>query len=267
MLPLVHGLDRLSLPGARHESLQIVPAQPSLMTHMLDQGELDIGMAPVGAMLERPEWRIVGRSMIGSSGPVRSVLAISRETPQAWRRLHPDSHSRTSNVLIQTLLAGRFGVRPELAEPIPMEGWEPPDRPAPGEAFVIIGTRAIRWRSLWQAEGGASLDMGEEWTAWTGLPFVFAVWVARRDARLDTAELAAWMEKFEALKRENLARLDAIIAQWPGLAEERQSPEEARDYLAKNIRFDLDDAALAGLDRFHAEAAKLGLFDGRWRRD
>ncbi len=259
MLPLVRGLESLALPGSARR-LEVVPAPPSQMAQMLDRGELDLGMAPTAAVLSRPDWRVVGRSMIGSRGPVRSVLAFSLDSPERWTLLHPDAQSRTSNVLARVLLSGAHGVRPALGPPIPLEGWEPPARPAPGEAFLLIGTRAIRWRALWSAQRATALDLGEAWTRWTGLPFVFAVWALRPGAPVSESELADWLEAFEALKARNAARLGEIVPAWPGLAEERQTSAEAIEYLTRNIDFDLDSAARQGLARFGEEGRRLGLF-------
>ena len=50
----------------------------------------------------------------------------------------------------------------------------------PHEAVLVIGDAAL----LLAARGRYPhvVDLGAEWKAWTGLPFVFAVWAARRDA-------------------------------------------------------------------------------------
>jgi chorismate dehydratase len=256
----VHGLGELTLPGEAPGALKVVSVTPARMIEMMARGEIDVGMAPVAGVFEHPEWRIVGRSMIGSRGPVRSVVAISMDPPERWTLVHPDSHSRTSNALIQILLARRYGVRPPLGEPIPPGDWRPPERPAPGEAFLLIGTRALRWRDLWRAEGGHALDLGEAWTAWTGLPFVYAVWAARPGVAADR-----WMEAFENLKARNLGRLEEITRSWPGLSDERLSPSEAREYLLTNIALDLDGAAIEGLLRFYREGVQLGLFVPGWK--
>lgn len=259
MLPLVHGLDRLRLEGPPSQSLQVISVPPSRMIEMMEAGEIDVGMAPAAGVFDHPEWAIVGSSMIGSNGRVKSVLAISKDPPEKWTLLHPDSHSRTSNALIQILLANRFGVRPRLGAPLPPDDWTPPTNPSPGEAFVLIGTRALRWRRLWQDSGGYALDLGRLWTTWTHLPFVYAVWAANPGAAA-----ARWMDSFENLKGENRKRLAEYIGEWPGLKDEHLTPTEARDYLTRNITYDLDAPALEGLERFYQDGLKLGLFKRGW---
>lgn len=252
MLPLVHGMAVLSVSG---RPLQIFPVPPSKMTQLMDDQELDIGMLPVGALIERTDWPIIGQSMIGSDGPVRSVILAGWGNPSGWRVLHPDSQSRSSNALAGVLLRRFMGLEIRLAEPIPMDDlWVPPLRGADDEVFVLIGTRALRWREHWERHGGVVLDMGAEWKRHTALPFVFALWVARPELDLSLNRIDLWMAEFERLKIQNSAHLPEIISRWPGLEHERQSPTEALEYLTQNIKFDLDDRARSGLARFLAEA-------------
>jgi chorismate dehydratase len=152
---------------------------------------------------------------------------------------------------------------------LPVGDWTPPATPPPGEGFVLIGTRAIRWRDLWADLPPDAqvhrIDLGRAWTEWTGLPFVFAVWALRGGTDLPPAQLDALVRGLEDLKQANRARLRELVAAWGGLAEERQTPAEALRYLTENIDFTLDEPALRGLERFHAEGARLGLFPAGWR--
>jgi len=257
MLPFTHGLE--ALRGAGGERLVIVSVPPSRMTDLMARGELDLGMIPTGGLIEHPAWRIVGRSMIGSEGPVWSVLVFGLGEPSTWVRLRPDSHSRTSNYLARMILARRSGFLPRLEAPIPSDGWRLPADPKSAEAFVLIGARALKNRSGWEALGGTVMDLGQAWEEWTGLPFVYAVWVARPDV-----ELGDWPDRLDDLKRRNLERLDQLAAAWPGLAEEGLTPGQALQYLRERIRFDLTPRALQGLKRFHDEGLALRLFDEGW---
>jgi chorismate dehydratase len=255
MAPLVHGLD-----GCGTEGLEVKAGPPSRLAQWLERGEIDAGMIPVAALFRHPEWRVMGRSMIGSRGPVRSVAVIGPDPPATWRRLRPDPQSVTSNALAQVALR-RMGVSFELAGPIPENGWTPPPAPMPAEAFVAIGSRALAWRDLWREARPARciLDLGEWWTAWTGLPFVYAVWTVRPGV-----EVGDWPERLEALKRRNLARIDAVAREWPSRIAEGMTPADAEAYLTRNVSYDLDGSALAGLRRFYEEGRAVGLFTRPW---
>lgn len=255
MQPLVAGMEEEF--GA---ALRLKHGTPSLLAYWLEQKEIDVGMVPVAALFAHPEWRIVtaagGKgSMIGARGAVQSVLVLGGGAPETWRRLRPDSHSVTSNALAQVILKGRHGLDLEIGQPIPPDEWEPPKHGAPGEAMVLIGSRALRWRN-WK--GGTVMDLGQEWSDWTGLPLVFAVWAARPGV-----ELGDWPEKLEEQKLRNRTKLAAIAAGWRDLEHDRLTPNEALEYLTRHVDFDLDEAALAGLEQFRREGEKLGLFGGR----
>lgn len=260
MLPVVYGLDELARSGRAGSRLEVIRVAPGPMADLMEREELDVGMVPVATVFAHPEWKIVGHSMIGSRGKVKSVLAMGMEPPERWTALHLDAQSRTSNAFIQVLLHRRFGAQPELLDSVPLEDWSPPATTAPGEAHLLIGTRALRWRDHWLKRGGHVIDLGEEWTRWTGLPFVYAVWAARPGV-----EAGPWIERIEALKDRNLGRLDEIVESWPDLTEERLTRAEAVAYLKTNIHFDLDEAALGGMARFYDEGLSLGLFPPGWR--
>lgn len=278
MLPLVAGLSELRLPAAgRGEpdtTIALEATPPGPMAERMDRGLVDLGMAPVGAILERPGRLVVGcfavphgcglvrrATGIGSRGRVRSVAIFSGGPLERARRFRPDAHSRSSNALARILLARRFGGERELGPPVPLEGFDPPARPDPDDAFLLIGDRALRWDEAWRERGGTVTDLGEAWTEWTGLPFVFALWTLREGADPDALRVPEWMAAFERLKRRNLARLDELVGEWRR-AEETPPVSEAgaREYLRDRIRFDQDEAALAGLRRYHAEGIEMGLF-------
>src|SRR5262249_38313080 len=138
-------------------------------------------------------------------GPVLSVKALFRTPPERVRTLAIDEGSRTSAVLVQVLLDGKYGVHPDLAE-LPL-GASPAESTA--DAVVVIGDRAIRapedgFLDVW--------DLGGQWRRWTGLPFVFAVWAARPGvdpgiaAVLDAARDRG-CESFEEIARERSAAM------------------------------------------------------------
>jgi hypothetical protein len=73
------------------------------------------------------------------------------------------------------------------------------------DAALVIGDRAIASHSGTYA---LEWDLGQQWTEWTGLPFVFAMWIARPD--VDLHGVAAGLE---AARSDGLARLESIAAE------------------------------------------------------
>ena len=118
----------------------------------------------------------------------------------SWKRSPWTKARRTGAALAQILLRERFGLRPQLL-PLALDT-APADCPA--DAVVVIGDRGM----LPPSEDFAfTWDLGEEWSCWTGLPFVFALWAARPHAeaeRIDRALAAAQDEGVTCL--EEIAR-------------------------------------------------------------
>jgi chorismate dehydratase len=156
-----------------------------------------------------------------------------------------DEGSRTSAALARILLAERFDRRPRL-EALPI-GRSIDDTTA--DAAVLIGDRGMhhvpgRFAFVW--------DLGAEWRAWTGLPFVFAMWIARTDSDLDRLS-----SLLETARDEGLGRFDEIARQ--------EAPRvglpaaECAAYFRDNLRFHLGTREQQGLERFYRLAERHGL--------
>ncbi len=157
----------------------------------------------------------------GIAGPLRgqSVLLFS-DRPMAalgGRRIAVTAETATSVRLLRILLAFR--------DDVPAPTLVPVDQPA--DAVLLIGDAALRARrGAWPR--ALCYDLGEEWTAWTGLPTVFATWGVRRDvARGARAALETALE----------TALDAGLASLPAIAARRLdvglSEPEVVAYLAE----------------------------------
>jgi chorismate dehydratase len=273
MQPLVHGLladEAGSGRQTRLGELELRQGPPSALARWLEAGEIDVGMVPVAAMFRHPEWRVMAApagaharaSMIGSRGPVLSVLLIGGGAVSGWRRLRLDGQSMTSNALAQIYLRQGLGLELEI-EPADASahGYLPP-QPEAGTAQVLIGSRALEWVAQFGSDKNGSwtcLDLGERWTAWTGLPSVNALWAVRPGV-----ELGEWPARLEALKCTNMARIPAIVNDWGRLEAEGLTAQTAAAYLTRHLDYDFDDAAQAGLLRFHELGADQGLFPPGW---
>lgn len=192
--PLIEGLDPLVLDT------------PARLAGRMERGELDVALLPVVAGEAQGRTR-VGRLGIAAEGRVDSVLVFVSREP--IRTVHLDPASRTSRVLARILFRERFGIDPE-----PVEG-------AGADAELVIGDDALD-------RGGASIDLAEEWTAWTGLPFVFAAWYG---------------------DPESARALDAAYERGRARMERYATGEKLR-YLRERIRFEIGPREEEGLARF-----------------
>jgi chorismate dehydratase len=170
-----------------------VPAVPSALNRMTAAGELDLSaVSSVEYAQRHRDYLLLPDLGLSSRGPVASVLLLSREPMSAWagREIEAPFESDTSVALLRLLLRRLWGVDCALVG----EG-QARQNPA---AVLRIGNRALseaasgRWPLVW--------DLGRVWWEWTGLPFVYALWVVRREvadrrgaevARLHRALLAA----------------------------------------------------------------------------
>jgi chorismate dehydratase len=160
--------------------------------------------------------------------------------------------SRTSVLLLELLCRHRWGIAPQFAT----VRAEAPDLASltalPHEAVLVIGDAALHLST--QAVYPVRVDLGEEWKAWTGLPFVFAVWAARRDA--PAARVRSIHQRLLESRAWGLDHLDELAvaaAANTGVAE-----PVCRAYLG-DLDYALSYRHLAGLTDFFRRLAQEGL--------
>ena len=247
--PLIEGLS---------ERCEIVSAVPSECWSLVLGGRADLGLVPAIGLGEEPGLAVVPGMAIGSQGPVRSVLLAARRPLDEITSVAVDKSSRTSTVLLQLLLARRYRLRPRFVPMAP--DWEA--MLAAHDAALVIGDPALelaaaaRRGEVTGADGEPLLllDLGSEWSAWTELPFVFAVWAGRRERV--TPEL---VDVLTAARDRGLARIDAIAAIGARSVEDAQA---RRRYLTEAVRFALGPEEMAGLELFLGLAAEAELLAG-----
>jgi len=222
---------------------------PARLAEALSSGDIDVALVPSIELARNPELSIVSDACVACDGPVRSVKLFSRVPPDRIERLALDEGSRTSAALVRILLAERFGLKPRL-EPLPigatLDSLE-------ADAAMLIGDRGMfppgdGFRFEW--------DLGEQWSNWTGLPLVFAMWAARPGVDLNETARVLTTARDKGIQRlDEIARLES-----PGLG----IPEdECLRYLRENLQFKLGDQQRAGLELFYDLAAKHDLAPSR----
>jgi chorismate dehydratase len=228
--PLTAALD-----PARYE---VVADHPRAIAAALAAGEVEAALIPAAAALSDADYRIVPGWCVGADGPVASVVLAAETPPEAWTEVVLDGTSRTSVTLARLLLTrgpltGRVRADLQLTDAAPGEG---PRRVGGTVAAVVIGDPARALPPHLERH-----DLAELWRAWTGHPFVFAVWAARPD-------LSPAVQ--DDLRRAGRAGVDAVPSTYEG---------DDRHYLTHHIRHRLDERALIGLRRFAALAHADGL--------
>ena len=250
--PLIEGL-RTELPPGSELTLD----HPSRLADGLRAGAFDAALVPSVAALGVPGATILPDACVAARGPVRSVKVYFRVPPGEVRTLALDEGSRTSAALARLLLAERYGVAPRC-EPLPVAPAASPDAAAESlagaaaDAVLLIGDRAMHdpdgaFAAIW--------DLGSEWNAWTGLPFVFAVWAGRGGLNADDA--GALADAFTHSRDAGTRRIDRIAATAAGPL--GLTAADAAAYLRTNLHFTLGPAERAGLALFGELCVRNGL--------
>lgn len=238
--PLVHGLDR------QPDRFQIRFDVPSRCAALLHENGVDLGLIPSIEYLHGPGYRIVHGVAIASDGPVASVALFSKTPVSSVKSIALDSSSRTSVALLRILCARWFAIAPAFVTMAP-------DMPAmlgQCDAALVIGDNALFAEH--ERLGLEKVDLGQEWTGMTGLPFVYAFWAGRPGI--------VSPEDIEAL---NQAR-DRGLAVAEEVAERYFPGDSAKirlgaEYLRENVKYALGEREVAGLQMFYALAAELGI--------
>ncbi len=249
--PLLWGLTKAgSLPD-----LELIKDTPDNLSDALIRGELDVGPVSLFDLLKNTEDLVVLPDIaIGSDGPVMSCLIISRLPLSQLDKLPValGSTSRTSVRLAELLLSDLVGVQPEYF-------CCPPDLTAmmkEAPAAVLIGDAALR-AALYEAPrlNLEVHDLGQMWHDWTGLPFVFAVFAARREFAEREPEVVTRVHADLLYARDlSLANVDQVCGQ----AARYQDEFDAaclKHYYTVGLDFTLGDRHLAGIAEFTSRVA------------
>ncbi len=239
---------------------------PSRLADDLAAGKLDVALIPSIEYFRGENYEIVSDACVAARGPVLSVKLYSRVPWSDVRTLGLDEGSRTSAALAKILLGERFGVEPETV-PFPL-GRE--IETCPADAILMIGDRAM----LPQDEKfHATWDLGEEWFQWTGLPFVFAMWVARKGRGLRVEGLGPdENEEIMDFADPQPSTLNPRLSLARDLGEKSVRDIAGREalllnlplattihYLTKNLHYRLGPAERSGLRMFYDLAVRRGL--------
>ncbi len=250
-LPLIDGLDGLVGLGG----LELRHTVPSLLIDHLVAGDVDVALcSSIDYQSTATPLTIVPVGMLGCAGPTLTVRLSSVRPPAEIETVHVDSDSHTSVALLQVVLAERHGIRPGIVPFDAREGTVGSRLVDPPDAMLLIGDKVVTAAPP-DGRYAHQLDLGAEWFDLTGLPFVFAIWMARSDADPRTvADIATILDR---QRRHNRERIGRIVTR---RATPRGWPEElARHYLTHCLRYDFDEAAQRGLELFWSRVHALGL--------
>ena len=201
------------------QELEIDFVIPADCAKLFVEDKVDISLCPVGALGDLPPHDICGKYCIGADGEVGTVVLLSNKPLDKITNVRLDSHSRTSNLLLQ-LIANLHWKKNwtfyfDQEEALP-------------EACLMIGDKVFAHKDKYAYH----FDLAEEWKAMTNLPMVFAVWVAKPG--LPEAVIESIDHAFE-LGMQEVLKGNVNLENWQ------------RDYLVNCISYPLDTEKMKAL--------------------
>lgn len=224
--PLIYGFEQ----GMMQNDVELICDYPSRLVSLLQKNDIDIALLPVAAISQIQEAHIFSNYGIASDGQVASVCLFSEVPIEEVQEILLDYQSRSSVALLRILLKNYWHTRPVLMETNEDYLHEIKDK----KAGLIIGDRALQQLSNYPY----IYDLAAIWKEYTGLPFVFATWVANKNIS------DSFREEFDRTMQFGLDHLEVIIAK-------HQVPYyDLKTYYQKNIAYHLDDERKKGLMMF-----------------
>ncbi|HYN81157.1 MAG TPA: menaquinone biosynthesis protein [Gemmatimonadaceae bacterium] len=199
--PVYGAIDR----GLIRIDADLVDGVPTALNALMAAGKLDVSVvSAVEYARDSRRYLLLPDLAISCDGPVRSVMLFSKRpaTELSQRRVLVSRSSMTSVALLELLFDNVWHAHPlfvptdaEISDVARFGTEEHEARLVIGDAALLLESssaaeahRADKWSQLAAIpDYPYAYDLGDEWKRWTGLPFVFAVWVAQRNVAVDAA--------------------------------------------------------------------------------
>jgi len=216
--PFIYGLQHSSIINTIDLSLD----NPADCAQKLIDDAVDIGLIPVAATLNIKQWEIVSDYCIGAVGAVNSVFIFSNCNIKDVKKLQLDPQSRSSNNLARVLFKNYWKTAPELI----INANDYGQSNDPELAFVQIGDRTFGKKDQYPFV----YDLSEEWQKFTGLPFVFAAWIANKPIPTE------FIEAFNRSLKFGLDHRAELLKELP-----KRNDFDLDDYLMHKLDFELTE--------------------------
>ena len=219
----------------------IILENPADCAESLVANKVDMALIPVGALHEIADYKIHTDYCIGCDGEVRTVAIYCNEDLSILDTIYLDDHSRTSQLLTKIVLSDFYGFdcRYEKTDISKLKSL--PER----SGVLMIGDKVFENEGKYKYKH----DLGTEWKKFTGLPFVFAVWVSKSPNHPD----ARFISEMNKRMRKVFENLDGFLQERPafinGVLQDR--------YFKKNISYRFAKAKKMALKLFLQKSAPL----------
>jgi chorismate dehydratase len=233
------------LYGSYHGRVEIVlDNAPARSAELLATDRVDAALVPVGAYQSIEAVRVLPDVCVGAREKVRSVCIIStNDRLEDARLVALDVSSRTSVLLTKIIFKEFLGFEPEWRASAP----DIDLMLAEADTALLIGDPALKLASR-PRPGVRVFDLASLWRSYTGLGFIFAMWMTKRDrVGID----------FAAARDEGLRHVEEIVSNYE--PEIHLGREEMLRYLTENITYEPDEGMLKGMELYFELAERHGL--------
>ena len=239
------------LYGQNHGKVEIIlDTAPARSAELLAQDRVDAALVPVIAYQQIDDVRLVPGVCVGAKERVRSVCLITKgKDLEQVRSVALDVSSKTSVALTKIIFREFLGFEPQFkpAEP------DIDAMLADADCALLIGDPSLALSVPPAVAGGLTyrtFDLAETWRKYTGLGFVFAMWMSKKESLpID----------FAVARDEGLAHIDEIVSNYE--SEIPLSREELKTYLSLNISYEPDESMQKGMELYFDVAQKNGLLE------
>jgi chorismate dehydratase len=228
-IPFIHGLKQSELI----KTIDLQLDYPSICADKLINGTVDLALVPVAVIPKLKEAYIISDYCIGANGAVDTVCLYSDVPIEEIESIALDYQSRTSVALLRVLLKEYWQLNPELKKA--NVGFE--ENIKGNHAALVIGDRAFALNT----KHAYIYDLSAIWKEMTGLPFVFAAWVANKKLPQD------FIISFNKALEKGLGDIDKALALEGDSYPNCENPE---DYLNNKISYNLDAEKQKGMKLF-----------------
>ena len=239
-VPLIWGM----LHGEQQGKFDLQFATPASCADAVHQRKADVGIIPSIEYQRLERAQILTGMSIAAKNEVKSVLLLSKVPIAKIQTVATDNSSRASAALLRILMRKFYSKWITVTPLAP----RPDIMLARADAALLIGDAALTYTG----QVAEVYDLAAEWKRFTGLPFVFALWVGHDDLNLTKHH-----PDFTASLEFGLAHVDDIAAEYaPKLG---MQPAAIKVYLTQNVNYSLDEENRQGLRLFYKLAHEAGI--------
>ncbi|MEG1607412.1 MAG: menaquinone biosynthesis protein [Mucinivorans sp.] len=234
-LPMIWGIEQAAFVsnGLREGLLLAVPSE---CARLIKAKQADISLVPVAEIPDIEGGQIITDYCISADLYVRTVVLLTNESRlDHVHTIYLDTHSCTSVQLVRILSRELWHITPQYVDGLPATL-------GVGEAMVAIGDKVFDLEDKYRQ----NIDLAQSWRELTGLPFVFAAWVAR------TTQGVAMADELNSAIGYGVSHIEDAVNS------AKDAPADALQYLTYNIKYNLTSAKRLSMELFWEKLQKPG---------